>query len=101
MLPQLVQWLLNDLYVLFALVLSIDENVIEVHYHKNVVLLCQDLVDITLKRGRRVSQAKKHDLIFEMTQARPESHLPLVTFPDPHLIVSISQIEQGKMSSLI
>ncbi len=40
--------------MLFAFALGINEDVIEVYYHKNVVLLYQDLVDLALKRGRRV-----------------------------------------------
>ncbi len=41
--------------MLFALALGIDEDVIEIHYHENVKLFCQDLVDVTLKHGRCVS----------------------------------------------
>ncbi len=99
MLLQLVQHPSNGLYVLFALVLGLDEDVIEVHYHKNVKLLDQDLVDITLKHDRRVGQSKRHDLIFEMTIAGPEGHLSFITFPDSYLMVGIDQIELGEMSS--
>ncbi len=99
MLPQLVQHLSNGLYVLFAFVLCVDEDVIEVHYDKNVKLLCQDLVDVTLKRSRRVDQSKRHDLIFEVTIAGPEGRFPFIAFPDPHLMVGIGQIELGETSS--
>ncbi len=99
MLPQLVQHLLNGLSVLFALVLSVDGDVIEVHYLKNIELLCQDLVDVTLKYGRCVSQSKKHDLIFEVNIAGPEGRLPFIAFLDPHLMVSIGQIELSETSS--
>ncbi len=95
----MVQHPLNGLYMLFALVLSVDEDVIEVHYHENVKLLCQDLVDSTLERGRCVDQSKKHDLIFEVTIAGPESRLPFIAFPDLHSMVSIGQIELGETLS--
>ncbi len=75
--------------MLFAFALGIDEDVIEIHYHKNVELFYHDLVDITLKCGRRVGQSKRHDLVFEVTIAGPEGRLPLIAFLDPHLIVSI------------
>ncbi len=51
MLPHLVQHPTNGLDVLFAFVLGVDEDVIEVHYDKNVELLCKDLVDTALKYG--------------------------------------------------
>ncbi len=100
MLPQLVQHLSNGFYVLFAFAFGIDEDVIKVHYHKNVELLCEDLVDITLECDRCISQSKKHDLRFEVTIAVPEGRLPFIAFPDPHLRVGIGQVELGEMLSL-
>ncbi len=85
--------------MLFALALSIDEDVIEIHYHKNVKLLGQNLVDVALKRGRCVGQSERHDLILEMSIMGPESRLSFLAFPDPHSMVSIGQIELGKNSS--
>ncbi len=54
MLSKLLQHRLNGLHVLLSFAFSIDEDVIEVYYHENVELLCQDLVDIALKRSRCV-----------------------------------------------
>ncbi len=100
MLLQLVQYSSNGLYVLFAFALGVDEDVIEVYYHKNVKLLCQDLVDIALKHSRRIGQSKRHDLIFEVTIAGPEGRFSFIAFLDSHLMVGISQIELGKTLSL-
>ncbi len=100
MLLQLVQHPSNGLDVLFALVFSVDEDVIKVHYHEDVELLCQDLIDITLKRVQYVGQSKRHDLVLEMTIAGPEGRLPFLAFPDPHSMIGISQIELGDTSSL-
>ncbi len=85
--------------MLFALVLSVDEDVIEIHYYKDVELLGQDLVDIALKRGRCVGQFERHNLVLKMAVAGPESRLPFVAFPDPHLMVDVGQIELGETSS--
>ncbi len=85
--------------MLVTLVLSIDEDVIEVHYHEDIELLCQNLVDVTLKRDRCVGQSKKHDLVLEMTTAGPEGRLPFIAFPDPHLMVGIGQVELHETSS--
>ena len=98
-LPQLVQHLPNGLDVLFALTLSVNENVIELHHHKNVKLLGQDLVDIALKYGRCVSQSKRYNLVLKMAIAGHESRFPFIAFPNPHLMVDIGQIELGETSS--
>ncbi len=87
--------------MLFALVLSVDEDIIEIYYYKNVEFLSKDLVDVTLKRGRYIGQSKRHDLVLEMAIAGPEGRLLFITFSDPNLIVGIGQIELGEMSSLI
>ncbi len=85
--------------MLFALTFSVDEDVIEIHYYKNVELLGQDLVHVTLKRGRCVGQSEKHDLVLEIAIAGPEGRLPFVAFPDPHSMVGIGQIELGEPSN--
>ncbi len=99
MLPQLVQHPSNGLDVFFALALSVDEDVIEIHYHENVEFVGQDLVDITLKRGRCVGQSERYDLIPEMAIAGPEGRLSVIAFPAPHSMVGIGQIELGETSS--
>ncbi len=100
MLPQLIQHLSNDLYMLFVLALSVDKDVIEIHYHENVELHGQDLVNITQKRGRYVGQSERHDLVLKMTIAGPEGRFPFIAFFDPYLIVGIGQIELGETLSL-
>ena len=82
-----------------ALTFSIDEDVIEVHYHKNVEFLCQDLVEIALERDWCISQSKRHDLILEVAIAGPESRFTFISFLNPHLMVEIGQIELGEPSS--
>ncbi len=99
MLLQLVQYPLNDLYILFAFTLGVDEDVIKVHYHDNVKLFCQDLVDITLKYSWCIGQSKRHHLVLEMAIAGLESRLPFIAFPTPYLIVGIGQIELGETLS--
>ncbi len=100
MLSKLLEHPSNGLYMLLAFAFGIDENVIKIYYHKNVKFLCQDLVDITLKRGRCVGQSKRHDLVFKVAIAGFEGRFPFITFSDSHLMVSISQIKLGeKLSS--
>ncbi len=85
--------------MLFTLVVGVDEDVIEVYYLKNVELLCQDLVNVILKRGQCIGQSKRLDLIFKVTIAGLEGCLPFLAFPDPHSMVGIGRIELGETSS--
>ncbi len=85
--------------MLFALALSVDEDVIDIHHYKDVELLGQDLVDVILKCGRCVGQSERHDLVLEMAIVGPEDRLPFIAFPDPHSMVDIGQIKLGETSS--
>ena len=80
----------------FAFALSIDKDVIQVYYHKNVELFCQNLIDINLKYGWYVSQSKRHNLVLKVAIVGLESCLPFVFFSNSHLMVGISQIKLGK-----
>ncbi len=75
--------------MLFVFAFSVDKDVIKVHYHENVKLLCQDLINIALERGQWVGQSKKHHLILKMAIMGPKGRLPFVSFPNPHLMVGI------------
>ena len=41
-------------HVTLTLILSVDEDVIQIHDDKDIELFCQDLVDIALEAGRSV-----------------------------------------------
>ena len=90
MLPQLIQHPLNNLYILFVFTFGIDKNIIEVYYHNKVELLCQDLIDITLKHGRYISQSKRHHPVLKMAIAGLEDRLAFVSFSNYHLMIGIS-----------
>ncbi len=85
--------------VLFALTLSVYEDVIKIHYHENVKLFCQDLVDIALECGWYVDQSKNHYLILKIAIAGPEGRLLFIAFSNPHSMVGIGQIELDETSS--
>ncbi len=85
--------------MLFAFTLGVDEDVIKVHYHEDVMLLCQNLVDIALEYGRYIGQSKKHYLVLEMAIAGPEDRLSFVSFSNPDSMVGIGQIELGETSN--
>ncbi len=75
--------------MLFTFALGVDKDVIKIHYHKNVKLLYQDLVDIALKHGRCVGQSKRYHLVLKIAILSLEGHLPFIAFFDPHSMVGI------------
>ena len=86
--------------MLFAFPFDIDKNVIKIHYHKNIKLLCQNLVDIILECERYIGQSKRHDLVLKMAITGSEGCFPFIAYSDLHLVVGISQIGLSEMSSL-
>ncbi len=72
--------------MLISLALSVDEKVIEVYDNKNVKLFCQDLIDITLKYDRYISQAKRYYLVFEVTIIGLKGYLLFIVFLYPHVM---------------
>ncbi len=86
---QLLQYPSNGFHILFAFTFDIDENVIEVHYHENVKLFCQDLIDVILEYGQCIDQSKRHHLVLKIAIADFESCFPFTAFSDPHSMVGI------------
>ena len=86
----MLQYLLYNFHVFFALVLEVHEDVIEIYYHENVELFCQDLVDIALESGRCIGQSKRHDLILEVAIAGLESRFPFIVLPYLYLMAGIA-----------
>ena len=83
-----------------ALVLGVDEDVIEIYYYENVELFYQNLIGIILEYDRHVSQSKRHDLVIEVAIVDLKGGLPFVTFSNSYLIIGISQVELGETPSL-
>ncbi len=65
------------------------ENVVKIHNNKDVKFFYQDLIDIVLKCGYCISQAKRHDLVPEMTIPDPEGRFQFIAFSDPHPMIGI------------
>ena len=51
---QKVQYLPPGFYVTLTLILSIDDNIIQINDDKKIELFCQNLVDIALEPGQSV-----------------------------------------------
>ena len=85
----MLQHLLYGFHVFFALALSVDEDVIEVHYHKNVEFFGQDLVDVALESGWYVGQSKRYILVIKVAIAGSEGRLLFVDFSNSHSMIGI------------
>ena len=61
----------------------------KIYYHKNVELFYQYFIVVVLESGRYISQSKRHYLILKIAIMDLESHFPLITCFDLHLMVGI------------
>ena len=77
--------------------LNIDQNVIQIHYNKDVKLFSKDLSNVILKIGRSIGESKKHDLVLEMAISDTKGSLPFMTFSNPYLVIGISEVELGNV----
>ncbi len=75
--------------MLFSFAFGINEDVIKIHYHKDIELLCQGLVDIALESGRYFGQSKRYHLVLKVAIAGFEGYFSFIVFFDPHLIIDI------------
>ena len=86
--------------MLFVFAFGVNEDVIKVHYYNNIELLCQDLINIALKRGRYIGQSKKHHLVLEMAMVASEGCFLFIAFPNPHSMIDVGEVELDETSSL-
>ena len=93
---QLVENPTYDLDVAFALILGVDEDIIQIHNDKNIELFREDLIDVALECCQSVGQSKRHYLIFEVAVSGPESSLPLISFANSHPVIGTGEVELGK-----
>ncbi len=77
-------------------VFGIDQNLIQIHYNKNIKLFSEDLINVALKTGGCVEKFEGHYLVLEVAVSGAEGRLPLVTFSDSHLMVGTSEIQLSK-----
>ncbi len=71
-------------------ILSIDQEVIQVHYNEDIKLLSENLIDVALKTGGYVRKAEGHYLVLEVAVSGAKDRLPFVTFLNPYLMIGTS-----------
>ena len=78
-------------------IFGIDQNVIQIHHNKDIKLFSKNLINVALKIGWYIEKAKRYDLVLKVAVSGMESHHPLVAFLDSHPMISISEIQLGKL----
>ena len=79
-----------------SIIISVNENVVQIHDNKDVELLYKDLIDKPLEACRCVCQPEGHHLIFKVTVSSFEHDLLLVPFADSHLMICTGKVELDK-----
>ncbi len=83
----------------FFFILNINKDVIQIYNNKDIELLYQDLIGISLDYNRCISQSKRYYLVLEMTIAGFESCFSFIPFLNPHLMIDIHKSKLGKTLS--
>ena len=82
--------------------LSKDKDVVQIDDYMSFVHKPSEcFIHVTLKGGRGVGETKEHNCWFEESLISPESCLPLITFFDPDVIISPSDIKFGKEARVL
>ena len=82
-----------------SIIISINEDVVQIYNDEDVELFYKNLVDKLLEACRYVRQSKGHHLIFEVTVSSFEHGLPLVPFTDSHSMIYTGKVKLGKPPS--
>ncbi len=77
-------------------ILSIDQDVIQIHYNEDIKLFSENLIDVALKTCGYIGKAKRHYLILEVVVSSVKDRLSFVTFLNPYSVIGTSQIQLGK-----
>ena len=86
--------------VRLSCILSIDQDIVQVYYNKDIKLFSKNLVDIALKAYEYIEKAEKHHLALKMAVPDTKSRLPLITFSNSYLMIGINEIQLSKSLDL-
>ena len=89
---QLFQNPLYNIYVWLARIFNIDQDIIQIHYNKNIKLFSKDLVNIALKISQCIRKTKEYDLILKVTISNTKDRFSLITFLNSYLVIGTSKI---------
>ena len=75
---------------------AIDDDVVQVNNHKLVQVSVEQFVHQGAERRRRIRQAKGHNQPLECTIAHYTGYLGFITFGNPNLVITLSQVHLRK-----
>ena len=94
---QLLQYTL-DMNFMLSFNLTIDQNVIKVHSTEVVKIFLQSVIDVILKRGWAVAQAKRHDEILKKAEMSTECSQGFIAFSDTESVERSNNVQLGEDS---
>lgn len=97
---KLIWYLIYKINMWLAIIVGIDQNIIQIHHNKNTKLFSKNYLDIAFKIGGYIRKTKKHDLIFKMTIFGVKNRLLLVIFSDFYLKIYTSQVQLCELLDL-
>ena len=83
----------------FSVIISVNEDVIQIHNGKEVELLSKDLVDVSLEACWCIRQTKRHHLALKVAILSVERGFPLVSFANSDSMVGTGEVELGELFS--
>ena len=78
-------------------IISVNEDDIQIHNDENVKLLSKNLVDVFLEACWCVRQTKRHHLILKVVISSPERGIPLVPLADSYLMVGTGEVKLSEL----
>ena len=88
------------LNVVFSLVFSVDEDIIQIHNDKDMKFFCKNFINVALEYCQSISQSKKDYLIFKIAVFGLESSLSLIFFANSYPVIGISEVKLDKLPCL-
>ena len=80
-------------------IISVNQNVVQIHNDKNVELLSKNLIDKSLEAYKYVDSLEKHHLVLGVTVLNPECGLLLDLFVYSYSKVCTDEISLDKLPS--
>ena len=76
---------------------SLVQDIVQIHYDKDVKLFSKDFINVALKTGRGNGEFQKHDLILKVAVPNTKNCLSFIAFSNSHLVVGTGQVQLGKL----
>ncbi len=94
---QLLKYPSHFLNVGLSWIFSIDQDVIQVHYNKDIKLFNENFIDVALKTGGCIEKAEGHYLVLKVAVSGTKGRLLFIIFSNLHSMIGTNQIQLGKL----